>query len=236
MIVLLGYGLYLTMMYFLYRLTYLCVIIYFITLFIISWLHRRTHSIIVRYVLVISLAYAAAMASRLGRSWIGSNHIFIILNTVLICCLLLLLLSLLHLLSSRDGTWRSQFTLVLWSTSRSSISNGLFLRRTIWNLSWACIERLVHTIHCTTHSGILSWLSSRLLLTLCSISSIWPNMTAATRSIHYLHRAISKWGKNRFRINICLSLGFLHLSRLWSSMIHIRQTIWIAYNHAVIIT
>ena len=158
----------------------------------------------------------------------------------MVCCLLVLL-SLLHLLCCCHWTWRSQFALVLWSTSRSSFSHWwlvcLFLSGAyIWNLMCAPIEWLMHAIH-RSHSVILGRMSrSRLLLTLRAISSIWPNMTTATRSIHYLHRSIPEGRKNRFRIDICLSLGFLHLAtRLRSLMRHIGQAVRISYNHTVVV-
>ena len=76
---------------------------------------------------------------------------------------------------------------------------------------------------------------SWLLLTLCSISSIWPNVTTASRSIHNLHWSVSKRRKHRFRIYIRLCLSFLHLMSLWSSMRHITQTIGVPYHHAVVV-
>ena len=121
---------------------------------------------------------------------------FIILNTVLVGSLVLF--SLLHLLScSNNWTWRSQFALVRWSTARPTFSHCLLLSlilggSNIWNLMSATIELLMHAIH-RTHSVILGGVScSRLLLTLYAISSSWPNMTTAPRSIHNLHWSISK--------------------------------------------
>lgn len=184
---------------------------------------------------------------------IGSNHIchwnnrrvsfrnwllltFIILNPILTC--LLLLSCLLHLLLSRNWTWRSQFASILWSTARPSFLYllWLFLRCHMRNLMWASIERLVNSTVHRTHSCVLSILTtSRLLLTLSSINSIWPDMAAAARSVHNLDWPISEGGKNRFRINICLCLSLLHLSRLWPSLCHVRQAIRVAYNHAVVV-
>lgn len=150
---------------------------------------------------------------------------FIILNTILVSGLLVML-GLLNLLSCCSWTWRSQFTLMRWSTTRSSFSHclllGLFLLGHVWNLMWATIEWLMHSGHSCTHSVILWMMSwSRLLLTLCAISSTWPNMTTASWTIHYLDWTIPKGRKYRLWIDICLSLSFLHLPRLWSSVRHI---------------
>ena len=163
---------------------------------------------------------------------------FIILNTILVSCLVLF--SLLHLLSCCNWTWRSQFALVRWSTARPSFSHclllSLFLRGNIWNLMSAPIKLLMHAIH-RSHSVILRGICrSRLLLTLYAISSIWPNMTTAPRSIHNLNWSIPKGRKYRFGIDVCLSWSFLHCTRLWSSVWHVGQTIGVTYNHAVVVT
>lgn len=235
---LLGYWLYLTMMYFLYRLAHLSVVVYFITLFIIAGRHWRSHSIILRCIILIFLDHTTSMASRLGYSLIGSYHIygkkvscfrkrltFIILNTILVSSSLLLMLSLLHLLGCGNWTWRSQFALMRWSTTRSSfcccLLLSLILLGNIWNLMCSTIEWLMHARH-RSHPVILRRMSLPwLLLTLRAISSIWPNMTTATRPIHYLDWSIPKGRKNRLWIDICLGLSFLHLARLWSSVRHI---------------
>ena len=109
------------------------------------------------------------------------------------------------------------------------------MRANIWNLMSATIELLMHAVH-RTHSVILGGVSrTRLLLTLYAISSGWPNMTTAPRSIHNLHWSIPKGRKHTFGINICLSLSFLHLTSLWSSMWHVGQTIGVSYNHTVVV-
>jgi hypothetical protein len=161
----------------------------------------------------------------------------IILDTVLVRSLVLF--GLLHLLSCSYWTWRSQFALVRWCTTRPSFSHcllvSLFLWGNIWDLMWTPIELLMHAIH-RIYPVILglarrSWL----LLTLCSISSIWPNMTTASRSIHNLHWSVSEGRKHRFRINIRLCLSFLHLMSLRSSMRHITKTVGVPYHHAVVV-
>ena len=100
----------------------------------------------------------------------------------------------------------------------------------------APIELLVYAIH-RTHSVVLRRIGcSWLLLTLYSVSSIWSNMTTASRSIHNLHWPISEARKHRFRINICLCLSFLHLmTGHRSSMRHIAETVGVPYHHAVVV-